>query len=351
MLRLTTLIAGLCLLHCATAGKVCTRPREIQSAVLRPGKVVYEPRDVVIYSCIPGYERETGNDKAVCSIHGNWEHATLRCKAKQCPKPGPLDNGQAHYKQLTYESVIWFSCNKGYTLRGANESECLESGKWSQKMPVCEVVTCPHPPLPKSAEIEHYTPREKNISIYQDVVAYRCLQNLVLIGNENVTCTENGTWSVVPECRDVKCNRPTEIANGYMSFALYRKYNYKESVSYGCNPPYALDGPRISYCDKDGEWSQKPACRAPCHVTTSKATVLHNGRRTRVDEIAGQQIQHGDILTYFCKNKEQKCAYTVQSRCQGGNFTVPACYKKPGTFSLFSTDPSKMTPCAQEAEQ
>ncbi|KAM5135846.1 beta-2-glycoprotein 1 [Mantella aurantiaca] len=328
---------------------VCARPREIQAAVFRPGKVVYEPRDHVTYSCIPGYERQSGKDRAVCLILGNWEHATLQCQPQRCPKPGTLDNGQVHYKDLTYQSVTSFSCNKGYRLYGANESECLEGGKWSHKMPLCEAVTCPPPPLSKSAQLDFRAPRGRNVSIYGDAVTYRCPQNYAMIGHENVTCTENGTWSVVPECRDVKCNRPTEIINGYMSFALYRKYNYKEFVTYGCNPPYALDGSRISYCDKDGEWTRKPACRAPCHVTTPKATVLYNGRKTRVDEIAGQQIQHGDILSYFCKNKADKCAYTVPSQCQDGNFTVPTCYKKPGTFSLFSTEPSKMTPCAQES--
>ncbi|XP_072269756.1 beta-2-glycoprotein 1 [Pyxicephalus adspersus] len=343
-MRLPTLIAGLCLLHCATAGKVCARPRTIESAVFRPGKVVYESRDVVTYSCIAGYEKESGNDKAVCLALGNWEHATLKCRRESDPSP----------RYIYYITYKLYTPNTGvtmYSLLGANESECLESGKWSQKPPVCEVVTCPPPPLPKFAQLDFFTPREKNISIYQDVVTYRCLQNFALIGNENATCTENGTWSGIPECRDVKCNPPTVIPNGFMSFSLYRKYNYKEFVTYGCNPPYTLEGPRISFCDKDGEWSQKPSCKAPCHVNTPKANVLYNGRKTRVDEIAGQQIHHGDILTYFCKNKIDKCAYTVPSQCQDGNFTVPACYKKPGTFSLFSTDPSKMTPCAQESEQ
>ncbi|XP_018428719.1 PREDICTED: LOW QUALITY PROTEIN: beta-2-glycoprotein 1 [Nanorana parkeri] len=329
-------------------GGLCGRPREIQSAALRPGKVVYAPRDVVTYSCIPGYERESGHNKAVCSIFGNWEHSTLKCKPTQCPKPGPLDNGQIHYQELTYRSLISFSCHTGYRLRGANQSECLESGTWGRKLPVCEAVTCPHPPPPNSAQLEYQRAGGRNGSVYRDVVTARCLHNLAMIGGENITCTENGTWSPPPECRDVTCHRPAGIPNGYMSFALHRKYNYKEFVSYGCNPPYALDGNRISYCDKDGEWSQKPSCRAPCHVTTPKANVLHNGRRTRVDEIAGQQIQHGDTLTYFCKNKELKCAYTVPSQCRDGNFTVPACYKKPGALSLFSTDPSKMAACAQE---
>ncbi|XP_068118459.1 beta-2-glycoprotein 1 [Hyperolius riggenbachi] len=352
MLRLGLIVAGLALLSVTAAARVCGRPREIQFATFRPGKVLYEPRDVVTYTCNPGYERESpGTDRGVCSTLGSWEHATLTCKRKQCPKPLPLDNGAVHGMDLTYGSMISFSCNTGYRLQGAKESACVEGRKWSTSPPVCEVVTCPPPVVPKFAQLALYSPRVGNVSNYLDVVTYQCQPNYAMFGSENATCTENGTWTAIPECRDVKCPRLTEISNGYMSFSPYRKYNYKESVVYGCNPPYALDGPRTSFCDKDGNWSQKPLCKAPCQVTTPKATVLHNGRRTRVDEISGQQIQHGDILTYFCKNKEEKCAYTVQSRCNDGNFTIPACYKKPGVFSVFSTDPSRMTPCAAESEQ
>ncbi|XP_075034138.1 beta-2-glycoprotein 1 [Mixophyes fleayi] len=348
MLRSSVLIGVICLLSYVSAGKVCARPRELPYSVFKPGKVIYEPSDMVTYSCIPGYVKDSGNDKAVCLTPGNWDHATLKCKPRQCRKPGPIDNGKITYTDLTYQSVIYFSCNKGYILHGASESKCMETGTWNAMLPTCEPVTCPHPMIPKFGQLNHYRPREGNISVYLDVVTYSCLLNYALLGNENVTCGENGTWSDVPECRDVKCQRPTEILYGYMSFSPYRKYNYKEAVTYGCNPPYTLDGPRSSYCDKNEQWTQKPVCRAPCHVTTPKATVLHNKRKTRVDEISGQQIQHGDILTYYCKNKTDNCAYTVESQCRDGNFTVPACYKKPGFFSAFSTDPSKMTPCTQE---
>ncbi|XP_056410451.1 beta-2-glycoprotein 1-like [Hyla sarda] len=343
------LVAALSLLGCSAAGKVCARPRDVENAVFRPGRVVYTPQDVVTYTCTPGYMKDSGTDKAVCLILGNWEHATLKCKRRQCPKPSILDHGRVHYTDITYQSVIHFSCHEGYRLHGANESECLQSGAWSTPYPVCERVTCPPPEIPYLGRLESYEPREGNVSFYQDVVRYSCQNNYALIGHENATCRANGTWSPMPECRDVKCQRPTEITNGYMSYAPYRKYNYKEAVTYGCNPPYTLVGSRTAYCNKDGEWTPKPLCQAPCHVPTPKANVLHNGRKTRVDEISRQQIQHGDVITYYCKNKKDKCAYTVESRCHDGNFTVPDCYKKPGVFSVFSTDPSDMTPCAQEA--
>ncbi|XP_073524725.1 beta-2-glycoprotein 1-like [Phyllobates terribilis] len=351
MSRILLVVAALCLFGFSAAGKVCSRPPEVLNAFFRPGRIVYIPLDVVTYLCVPGFVKDSGNDRAVCQTLGHWEHASLRCKRQQCPAPGAPQDGSVRYTEVTYQSVARFSCDEGHRLHGANESECLASGAWSAPLPVCENVTCPYPEIPRLGRLDFYQPREGNVSTYRDVVRYGCNLNYALIGNETATCRANGTWSHVPECRDVKCQRPAEIANGYMSFAPYRKYNYKEVVTYGCNPPYALVGSRSSYCDKDGDWTPKPLCQAPCHVPTPKANVLHNGRKTRVDEISRQQIQHGDVITYYCKNKTEKCAHSVPSRCHNGNFTVPACYKKPGLLHLLSSDPSTMTPCPQETQQ
>ncbi|CAJ0916812.1 unnamed protein product [Ranitomeya imitator] len=137
-----------------------------------------------------------------------------------------------------------------HRLHGVKESECLASGAWSGPFPVCENVTCPYPVIPRLGRLDFFQPREGNVSIYRDMVRYTCDLSYALIGNEMATCRANGTWSHVPECRNVKCQRPAEILNGYMSFAPYRKYNYKEEVMYGCNLPYALVGPRSSYWTK-----------------------------------------------------------------------------------------------------
>ncbi|KAM4012288.1 beta-2-glycoprotein 1-like isoform 2-T2 [Anomaloglossus baeobatrachus] len=351
MARLLLLAAELCLLSFSAAGRVCGRPREVDSAIFRPGRVVYNALDIVTYSCVPGFVKASGNDKAVCQTLGNWEHATLRCTRRQCPVPAAPENGSVYYKEITYQSVASFSCDEGHRLLGSNETECLVSGGWSAPPPACEKVTCPYPEIPRLGRLEFYEPRRGNVSTFRDVVRYGCDPHYALIGNETAMCRANATWSHVPECREVTCQRPAEIPNGFTSFAPYRRYHYREAVTYGCNPPYTLEGPRASYCDKDGEWTPKPLCQAPCHVPTPKANVLHNGRKTRVDEISRQQIQHGDVITYYCKNKTENCAYSVPSRCHDANFTVPACYKKPGLISVFSTDPSKMTPCPHERKQ
>ncbi|KAM8946435.1 beta-2-glycoprotein 1 [Pelodytes ibericus] len=342
---LLLILCGLCLVNGAAGEKLCARPREIPFTVYRPSKVLYEFRDSVTYSCAPGYVKTSGTARAVCLMAGNWDHATLKCERIQCPKPDSLDKGIVHHKDLSYSSTIQFSCNHGYTLHGANESRCTQTGAWSGKLPVCQPIICSAPPNLVFGKIVQNITRDGNISRYMDNVTYECLPKYALFGSEIAFCTANGTWSQVPECRDVKCKRPTEIDNGFMTYSPQRLYDYQEVVTYGCKPTYILEGPKNSLCDKNGKWTLKPTCKAPCHVTTKKATVLYNGRKTRVEEIANQLIQHRDIITYFCKDEKEKCSHMVESHCKDGQFAVPSCYKDPGFFSLFSKSPSKLPSC------
>ncbi|KAM4663143.1 beta-2-glycoprotein 1 [Discoglossus pictus] len=347
MLWFNLLLCSLCILHNVTARKGCARPPDILFAAHKPEKVAYEAGDFVVYSCKSGYMRYSGSHQAFCLSAGVWNPATLTCKRRNCVKPSPLENGNIHHTETNSEYWISYSCNEGYMLHGSNKSMCTERGTWSGQPPTCEPITCPPPPTPEFGKVSFYIPREANVSSYLDVVKYECLPHYALFGNETAICGDNGNWSALPECRDVKCNRPTEIANGFMTYSPHRKYDYGEHVTYGCKPTYVLEGPRNSSCGKYGEWTTKPSCKAPCSVTTKKAVVLYNGKKIKVDKIAHQQIQHGDILGYFCKNKQDKCAYTVDTPCHDGNLTIPSCYKEPSSWNPFYTAASDMQLCSQ----
>ncbi|KAE8577361.1 hypothetical protein XENTR_v10004548 [Xenopus tropicalis] len=334
---------GLFLLSSTAATKVCPRPVGIPGAQYKPEKLVYEPGNVVVYSCLPGLLRQGGYNWATCSSAGVWIPATLLCARRQCAPPDPLENGNITYADK-FQSVAHFSCKEGFVLIGANSSACNESGKWNESLPTCQPLTCPPPPVPAFAQLSDYRPNERNVSGYQDTVRYECQAHYAMFGNDTATCTASGNWSHVPECHDVSCDRPPDIQNGFLSFSPHGKYRYQETVTYGCKPGYVLEGPRVSSCERNGDWSARPQCRAPCRVNIKKATVLYNGRKTNVEDIAHGTIQHGDTLTYFCKDSKGKCAHLTDSHCQDGVFTVPACYKEPKW--LWSTEPSKLPVCS-----
>lgn len=66
---------------------------------------------------------------------------------------------------------------------------------------------------------------------------------------------------------------------------------------------------------------------APCKIPVKKAVVLYNGEKKRVQNDLKDGILHGETVSFFCKNKEKSCAYTVDVACVDGNFTLPACFK------------------------
>ncbi|KAL8163533.1 UNVERIFIED_CONTAM: hypothetical protein K2H54_028808, partial [Gekko kuhli] len=203
--------------------------------------------------------------------------------ARKCPYPGPLKNGNVFGVDFSYQSAVSFSCEPG-----------LKPG---------------------------------NISVFQDEIKFECLLPLALIGNETARCLASQNWSEIPECRKVKCPYPAEIENGFINFALHRTYQYKDRVTYGCNPTYVLDGPTESTCEKTGDWSTKPTCKAPCKIPVQRATVLYNQQKVKVQDRLKGGIQHAETIWFFCKNKDQHCSYTVPAQCIDGNLTAPACFK------------------------
>ncbi|XP_053154386.1 beta-2-glycoprotein 1 [Hemicordylus capensis] len=328
------------------AGRACLRPPEILLAAVDVIKEEYHTGEEITYTCNPGYVPQSGQRRYTCPWSGKWPIVTLRCVRKICPYPGPLRNGIIHHTSFYYQDVVTFSCEPGYILQGPKTSQCLANGQWSGKLPECQPVICPPPPVSEFGALSYRNLNPGNITVFQDVVKFECLPPLALIGNEIATCLANGTWSELPECISVQCPYPEEIENGFINFALHRTYNYNDKVTYGCNPTYVLDGAVDSTCEKTGYWSKKPTCRAPCKIPVKRATVLYNEQRVKVQDHLQQGIQHAEMIWFFCKNKEQHCSYTVPAQCLDGNFQVPACFEDRGWFiSIFKTDVADLTPC------
>ena len=48
------------------------------------------------------------------------------------------EHGDANDDVTTVGSIVEFTCDIGYELVGAEETECLTTGEWSVDVPVCE---------------------------------------------------------------------------------------------------------------------------------------------------------------------------------------------------------------------
>uniref|UniRef100_A0A8C0HMA9 Beta-2-glycoprotein 1 n=1 Tax=Buteo japonicus TaxID=224669 RepID=A0A8C0HMA9_9AVES len=315
---------------------VCPRPPEVLFATIDVNKSVYEVGEQIEYTCRPGFIPNNGQRKYSCLPTGKWPLNTLLCLPKRCPSPGPLPHGKIDFIDLHYQSSISFSCEPGNLI--SNFYECC----------AFLAVTCAPPSLPEFGVLSYRRLKPGNISNFLDTITFECVPPLALIGNETATCMANGNWSTIPECKVVTCPTPTGIENGFLEFAVRRTYHYNESVSFGCQSSYVLDGPKHSRCEKTGNWSTKPTCKGPCKIPVKKAVVLYNGEKKRVQNDLKEGIQHGETISFFCKNKEKSCAYTVAVPCVDGNLTLPACFKGMSQAN-HKTDPSEMKPCEDQA--
>uniref|UniRef100_A0A8D2Q1E1 Sushi, von Willebrand factor type A, EGF and pentraxin domain containing 1 n=1 Tax=Varanus komodoensis TaxID=61221 RepID=A0A8D2Q1E1_VARKO len=127
----------------------------------------------------------------------------------KCKHPGDPEHGHSHGNSYSVGSEISFSCDKGYQLKGVNKVTCLESGEWSHLIPYCEAVSCGIPVIPQNGAIDG-----SNFT-YGSKVIYRCDKGYVLKGEEETVCLASGRWNdSSPFCELVKCSIPKEINNG-----------------------------------------------------------------------------------------------------------------------------------------
>uniref|UniRef100_A0A6I8NC81 Beta-2-glycoprotein 1 n=1 Tax=Ornithorhynchus anatinus TaxID=9258 RepID=A0A6I8NC81_ORNAN len=266
---------GSFLCHLAFAGRICPKPQEVPFATVEPLKAFYEPGDVIVYTCKAGYSMLGQVRKYTCPLTGLWPVNTVKCLPKVCPFIGRLENGSVRYTTFEYPNTLTFACNPGYVLNGTNSVQCLEDGKWSKKLPVCDHVKCPFPTRPD---------------------------------------------------------------NGYVNYPKKVALGYKDKATYGCHSTYTLDGPETVECGKTGTWSAQPTCKASCKVSVKKATVLYKGNRVKIQEQFKNGMSHGEHVAFFCKNKEKKCSYTVEAQCVDGIFKVPDCFKEHSSLAFWKTD-------------
>ena len=64
------------------------------------------------------------------------------CPVVNCGNPGAPSNGQHTGSSTTYNSVVTYTCNTGYTRQGSNRRTCQSNGQWSGSVPRCNRKFC-----------------------------------------------------------------------------------------------------------------------------------------------------------------------------------------------------------------
>ncbi|TFJ97288.1 post-GPI attachment to proteins factor 3 [Platysternon megacephalum] len=199
-------------------------------------------------------------------------------------------------------------------------------------------------------------------------------------------CQGDRKWSLTAPCeRDLTpasfCSPPPETDNGFHSGASYRaggevRYKCKRGpLSFLPSPPPAPlclcpgpvrdpVSPPAVFCPPPGDIAagylvavEKPQYRAGelVYYLCKRSYLLdgtNRGHKLWIQEIPQGQVQHGEIVTFYCRSQNQtqtqSCSYPAPSRCFDGLLPLPACYDEP-TWLQYQLFPkrvvSEIRPC------
>ncbi|XP_041641665.1 beta-2-glycoprotein 1-like [Cheilinus undulatus] len=327
---------------------VCFRPELADNIEMEGLQRFFSPGAELLLSCKQGFTPILGPRKIVCAASGEWTKSRLKCIPKRCPYPDVLSDGEMYYEDTVYQSTINYTCNEGYTLIGATSAVCLANGTWSEPVPECTSVICGLAPIPENGMIIYDKRIRGNITDFGTRGTYKCRPPFVLFGEARAECTMNGTWTETPECRVVTCPPPENIDRGFMSVDDDRDFDYMETVKYGCHGDYVLEGSLDIVCQQNGNWSEKPSCKAPCSVGIQRARIIYKGRKIWINDLHPKRVLHKELVSVFCLDKARNCGYAVSSQCIDGKLKIPDCFEEPSRikYDLYSSSlPSEIQQC------
>ncbi|ERE81651.1 membrane cofactor protein [Cricetulus griseus] len=267
----------------STSSDACGKPPRFENMQLNGSpKTTYVAGEKVQYSCRPGYmRRPTIKIYSVCAANGQWLPISKdACYKKSCPRLDDPNNGQVNFVNGSSEfgTQIQYICNPGFFLIGEEILYCLATGsdvQWSDEPPICSKILCAPPPNIINGV---FSPSHKDVFEYHEVATYQCKQvpgqdELSLVGERQIYCSENRLWSAnPPECKVVKCPHPV-IKNGRLTSGFRKKYSYRAMVMFDCNQGLFLHGSNTVMCEGDSTWQPPiPTCKSkppPPPPTTS----------------------------------------------------------------------------------
>ncbi|KAI5725568.1 hypothetical protein M8J77_017209 [Diaphorina citri] len=243
----------------------------------------------VNYTCEVGFQI-TGKSEHTCLVDGNWYPKELPvCLPVQCATPDSPVHGKAIYTSTSYNSVVSYECNYGYTLEGQSKRQCGADKKWSGQMPKCQEINCAHPGPIHNGWIENI---ESGTGLGASLI-FRCHSNMIMLGNSSSVCQSDGTWRYPPPLCMAPCVVPA-ISHGKVSLLKDESINIT-----------AFNSTPVSYTGD----------------LTSQQLLLSKANEPTM-------VQHGEQLGVYCENMYEPAPSVNNTpvQCSNGTWThIPKC--------------------------
>nr|XP_045000781.1 membrane cofactor protein isoform X5 [Jaculus jaculus] len=192
-----------------------------------------------------------------------------------CELPPPFEAMDMVGEPKSYYEVgekIEYKCKKGYIYLFPllTVTTCEPNHTW---VPIsdegCWKIQCEYLKDPPNGKLQHLDGGVE----WGSRIQYSCFDGYYLIGKEIISCVlkdDDVYWTdKAPRCEKIFCTPPPKIQNGNHTFTDIKVFNYKEAVTYMCDPapgpePFTLIGKKLLYCSGHNTWSSPPPeCKGP----------------------------------------------------------------------------------------
>lgn len=157
--------------------------------------------------------------------------------------------------------VVRFNCSAGHRLSGQRNVRCNMTGGWENSLPECREIRCGSPP--EIANGRALAERNDTFPI-NSLVRLECETGFNISNGGHIRCGESGNWTFNNELTIPSClpRRCQRLTSPLNGFVDGHLHPvYQTTVSYRCEIGYILFGTAERTCQADSTWSgEAPSC-------------------------------------------------------------------------------------------
>ncbi|XP_029947857.1 complement decay-accelerating factor isoform X2 [Salarias fasciatus] len=189
------------------AAAECPTPQARESIVLTEESLLmnkFPEGTQATFECAHGHVKDSGSGIITCT-NDMWTEPDLICKKKDCGPPIPQKNMHFNASGGTlFGAIATVYCDKGYQITGMSYKQCFATG-WIGRAK-CEIITCEEPPKVANGRSSWDVQDDPK---YGETIEYTCDKGYTLIGADSIMCGESGEFDPQPpECRGLTTEDP-----------------------------------------------------------------------------------------------------------------------------------------------